>query len=241
MLKPPKIHLQGIAYLALHPRQLKHVTNRELRFRHRHQDRRRWIEWQEYDAYNHIQLMQTHPVELNNNLLHKERTKTISNMVNGLDSRLSVLDVGCGNGAICSPIRKMGHSVTCVELANVAPLTRRCGVESVVGGDAENLAFASEGFDLVLASEVVEHLWNPQNFFSEAFRLLKPGGYLILSTPEGRLGLCYDSHKHYFTLDGLKQMISSNFTICQAKHLEPNGDPTPTLIVLLRKLSTTNN
>jgi 2-polyprenyl-3-methyl-5-hydroxy-6-metoxy-1,4-benzoquinol methylase len=128
-----------------------------------------------------------------------------------------------------------------VELTNVAPLTRRCGVQSVVGGDAENLAFASKSFDLVLASEVVEHLWSPQNFFSEAFRVLKPGGFLILSTPEGRLGLSYDSHKHYFTLDGLKQMISPTFRVCFARHLEPNGDPTPTLIVLLQKLTITNN
>jgi 2-polyprenyl-3-methyl-5-hydroxy-6-metoxy-1,4-benzoquinol methylase len=241
MIKPPKIRLQGIAYLALHPRQLKHVTNRELRFRHRLQDRRRWIEWQEYDAYNHIQLMETHTVELNNHPLQLERTKTISNMVNGLDSLLSVLDVGCGNGAICSPIRKMGHNVTCVELAKVARLTHRCGVQSVMGGDAENLSFATESFDLVLASEVVEHLWTPENFFNEAYRILKPHGYLILSTPEGKLGLNYDSHKHYFTLEILKQMIAPNFTVCQAKHLEPNGDPTPTLIVLLQKLTTANN
>jgi 2-polyprenyl-3-methyl-5-hydroxy-6-metoxy-1,4-benzoquinol methylase len=185
--------------------------------------------------------METHPVELRNSLLHLERRKTISNMVSCLDNRLSVLDVGCGNGAICSPIRKMGHNVTCVELAKVAPLTHDCGVQSVLGGDAENLAFNSESFDLVLASEVVEHLWNPQNFFIEAFRILKPRGYLILSTPEGRMGLNYDSHKHFFTLKGLKQMVDPNFMFCVAKHLEPNGDPTPTLIVLLRKSTTTNN
>ena len=225
----------------LHPRQLKRVTIRELRFRRRHQNRRRWIEWQEHDAYKHIQLMETHPVELRNNLLHLERRKTILDMVNCLDNRLSVLDVGCGNGAICSPIRKMGHNVTCVELAKVAPLTHYCGVQSVMGGDAENLSFAKKSFDLVLASEVVEHLWNPQNFLKEAHRILKTHGYLIISTPEGKMGLSYDSHKHYFTLEGLMQMAMPNFTVCQAKHLEPNGDPTPTLVILLRKSTTTNN
>jgi len=185
--------------------------------------------------------METHPVELQRNLLHLERKKTISSMVGCLGGGLRVLDVGCGNGAICSPIRDMGHDVACVELARVAGLTRDCGVESVVGGDAENLAFAGESFDLVLASEVVEHLWSPQRFFDEAFRILKPHGYLILSTPEGRLGLSYDSHKHYFTLESLKQMVDPNFAVCQAKQLEPNGDPSATLIVLLRKLSITNN
>ena len=135
----------------------------------------------------------------------------------------------------------MGHSITCVELANVAPLTRRCGVQTVMGGDAENLAIATESFDLVLASEVVEHLWNPKNFFNEAYRILKPRGYLILSTPEGKMGLCYDSHKHYFTLEGLREMVNPNFRVCEARHLEPNGDPTPTLIVLARKSATAHN
>lgn len=241
MIRLPRIRLQGLVYLMFHPRQLKHVVMRELRFRYRHHDRRRWIEWQEHDAYKHVRLMESHPVELGNNLLHLERKRTISSMVSGLGGGLRVLDVGCGNGAICSPIRDMGHDVTCVELVKVAGLTRDCGVESVLGGDAENLAFASGSFDLVLASEVVEHLWNPQRFFGEAFRVLRPGGFLVLSTPEGRLGLSFDSHKHYFTLESLKQMVDPNFAVCQAKQLEPNGDPSATLIVLLRKLSITNN
>jgi 2-polyprenyl-3-methyl-5-hydroxy-6-metoxy-1,4-benzoquinol methylase len=183
--------------------------------------------------------METHPVELSNNLLHLERTKIISDMVVSLDNDLVVLDVGCGNGAICSPIREKGNNVTCVELRGVAPLTRHCGVHSVIGGDAENLAFSSEIFDLVLASEVVEHLWNPQNFFNEACRILKTDGHLIISTPEGKMGLCYDAHKHYFTAESLMQMLGKKFKLCQAKHLKANGEPAPTLIASFRK-STTN-
>ena len=63
-----------------------------------------------------------------------------------------------------------------------------------MAGDAEQLAFASESFDVVIASEVVEHLWQPQSFLNEAHRVLKPYGYLIIETPEGEEELNYDSH-----------------------------------------------
>ena len=235
MIKLRKTRIKGLAYLLLHPRQIKQITLRELRFSQRNHNRRKWIEWQEYDGRRHIQFMETYPVELNNNVLHLERTKTILDMIARLDSGLAVLDVGCGNGAICTPIRKNGNNVTCVELKGVAPLTRHCGVYPVIGGDAENLAFSSESFDLVLASEVAEHLWNPQNFFNEAHRVLKTDGHLIISTPEGKMGLCYDAHKHYFTEEILMQMLGKKFKLCQAKHLKANRGPVPTLILLLSK------
>jgi len=180
--------------------------------------------------------METHPDKLSNNLLHVERIKTISDFIAPMDNGLEILDVGCGNGAICKPIREKGNNVTCVELRGVAPLTRHCGVYPIIGGDAENLAFSSESFDLVLASEVVEHLWNPQNFLNEAYRILKTDGYLIISTPEGKMGLCYDSHKHYFTKEILMEILGKKFKLCQTKHLKANGEPAPTLLLLLCKL-----
>jgi 2-polyprenyl-3-methyl-5-hydroxy-6-metoxy-1,4-benzoquinol methylase len=57
------------------------------------------------------------------------------------------------------------------------------------------LSFASKSFNIVLASEMVEHLWDPHGFFDEVYGALKPAGYMIVETPEGREGLHYDSHK----------------------------------------------
>ena len=239
MIRIPTARIKGLTHLLAHPRQFTLVTYRELRFSQRNNNRTKWIKWQERDACRHIQLMENHPVELNNNLLHKARIKIILDFIANLDNGLDVLDVGCGNGAICTPIREKGNNVTCVELGGVAPLTHNCGIDSIIAGDAENLAFPSESFDLILASEVVEHLWDPKNFFKETSRILKPNGLLIISTPEGRMGLCYDSHKHYFTEKKLKQQLGKNFDLLQIKHLKPNGEPAPTIIASFRK-STTN-
>ena len=81
----------------------------------------------------------------------------------------------------------------------------------------------------------MEHLWNPHSFFDEAHRVLKANGHLIIETPEGRESLRYDSHKYYFTVEVLKQMLGTRFNVCEVKRLKPIGVPTPTIILLLRK------
>ena len=52
-----------------------------------------------------------------------------------------------------------------------------------VRGDAENLPFAEEHFDVVVAGELIEHLFNPLYFFSQCNWVLKMAGRLVLSTP----------------------------------------------------------
>lgn len=51
-----------------------------------------------------------------------------------------------------------------------------------VAGNAEQLAFHEE-FDVVVAGEFIEHLYNPGNFLDGVWRSLRPGGRLILTTP----------------------------------------------------------
>jgi 2-polyprenyl-3-methyl-5-hydroxy-6-metoxy-1,4-benzoquinol methylase len=186
-------------------------------------------------------MMQARPAVLHASSLNVARIQIFSGMVSRLGNSLRVLDVGCGEGVIGKPIWKMGNYVISVELPTIATLAHRCGAPLVVAGDAEHLTFASNSFDVVIASEVVEHLWNPDNFFDEAHRVLRANGHLIMETPEGRESLRYDSHKHYFTEEGLKQMIGARFTVCEVKRLKPKGAPTPTIILLLRKSMITKN
>jgi len=233
-----KKRIEGLTYLLTHPKQVKWLIIRETRFRERNRNKRGWVEWQKYDAKLHISMMRENAETLNSSVLNSARIQLFSDMVNSLGNGLNILDVGCGDGTISEPILKMGNNVTSIELPGVANIARMCKVPSVMAGDAEELAFAQSSFDVVLASEVVEHMWNPQSFIDEAYRVLKPAGYLIVETPEGKEGLNYDSHRHYFTVERLKQLVGDRFALVEVKHLKATGRAqTPTIILLLRKLS----
>jgi len=227
MLKMLRRKIQGFPHLLSHPSQLKRLIIRETRYRQRYRSKRKWVEWQKYGCSRHISL-------------NVARIQIFSDMVSRLGDGLRVLDVGCGEGAIGKPLWKMGNYVISVELPTIAALAHRYGVPLVVAGDAEHLTFASNSFDVVIASEVIEHLWNPHNFFHEAYRVLRANGHLIIETPEGRGSLLYDDHKNYFTVERLKQMLGIRFTLCKVERLEATGcAQTPTIILLLRKSATT--
>jgi 2-polyprenyl-3-methyl-5-hydroxy-6-metoxy-1,4-benzoquinol methylase len=130
----------------------------------------------------------------------------------------------------------MGNYVTSVDLPTITKAAHHRRVSWVVAGDAEQLAFTSNTFDIVVASEMVEHLWNPSNFLDEVYRVLKPNGHLIIETPEGQKSLRYDDHKYYFTSDILKQMLSKRFNVREVKRIIPTDLPTSTIILLTDKM-----
>ena len=242
MLKALKKQVQGIIYLLTHPRQLKWIIIRETYYGDRKRSKQKWVEWQKYDAQLHIAMMQAHSDVISENELNSARIRIFIDMIRQIGQNLNVLDVGCGDGVLTEPVWKMGNHVTSMELPEIAKLTQRCRVPSIVAGDAEQLAFASESFDAVFASEMVEHLWQPQTFLDEAHRVLKADGFLIVETPEGKEGLQYDSHRHYFTVERLMQMVSLKFVLVEVKRLKPTGSAqTPTIILLLRKTATAKN
>jgi ubiquinone/menaquinone biosynthesis C-methylase UbiE len=131
----------------------------------------------------------------------------------------------------------MGNFVASVELSGIIALAPKHRVPFAVAGDIEQLACASNTFDLVVASEVVEHLWDPESFFAEAYRVLKDKGYLIVETPEGKGSLNYDSHRHFFTVEILEELLANKFAFCKVERLQAGGlAQTPTIIVLFRKV-----
>ncbi|MEV0444389.1 class I SAM-dependent methyltransferase [Streptomyces spectabilis] len=98
-----------------------------------------------------------------------------------------VLDVGCGDGSaarVAAPLLA-GHRVIGVDWSQDA-LRRASGhLPYVVRGELTDggLPFASGSVDAVLFSEVVEHLVDPDSALDELRRVLRPGGHLMLSTP----------------------------------------------------------
>ena len=238
MLENIKRQLLGLTYLLSHPVQLRHIVIRETLYRQRHRSKQDWVEWQKYDTHSSAPQHSTSTAYARP--INVARIQIFSELVRNVGVGLRILDVGCGDGVISEPMSRMGNNVTSVDLPTITILAQKRRVSSVVAGDAEHLAFASNSFDVVLASEVVEHLWDPHSFFDEAFRVLKTEGYIIIEAPEGEEGLRYDSHKNYFTVEVLERVLGARFVLCEVKRLKPAGVPTHTIIVLFRKLNGSN-
>ncbi len=58
--------------------------------------------------------------------------------------------------------------------------------------DALNLSYANDSFDLVVSCEVIEHVGKPERMLAEIFRVLKPGGYAVLTFPSREFPFTYD-------------------------------------------------
>jgi 2-polyprenyl-3-methyl-5-hydroxy-6-metoxy-1,4-benzoquinol methylase len=140
-----------------------------------------------------------------------------------------VLDVGCGCGAALDKLSNLGFDVEGIDIhpENVVtsgyPLSR-------VDLNSEFLPFHNESFDIVVCTEVLEHLFYPHFVLREISRVLKRGtGYAILSIPNefhlyqrlyvflGRqmsTGIFEINSHHYFpTVSSGREFIQSAFVI----------------------------
>ncbi|MCW4015913.1 MAG: class I SAM-dependent methyltransferase [Candidatus Bathyarchaeota archaeon] len=226
----------GLAYLVLHPSQLKHLIIKHTRYKHRNQTKRKWIEWQKYNSSRIEAALKAHGAESLVRPFNVARIETITDMVQPLGKGLQILDVGGGDGLIGEHLWKMDNNIATIDLPTVSAQSHKREFLSAVTGDAEELPFKTNSFDVVLASEIVEHLWNPNSFLNDAYKILKTGGHLIISTPDGVDGLRYDSHKHYYTIESLEKLLTSKFSLTQVKRLTDVGTPTPTIIVMFQKI-----
>ncbi len=97
----------------------------------------------------------------------------------------AVLDLGCGLGEFTAALSEHGAIVTGCDVAQEALRRARARaptVEFVLTG--EELPFADESFDVVWAGEVLEHVQDGLGLLAEVRRVLRPGGRLLLSTPD---------------------------------------------------------
>ena len=112
---------------------------------------------------------------------HIYRYRFAARYARGMD----VLDVACGEGYGSASLLAGGaRSVVGVDVSQetVDHARDKYGVDARVG-DAESLPVADKSFDLVVSFETIEHVQHPHVFIAECARVLKPGGLLIVSTP----------------------------------------------------------
>ncbi len=96
----------------------------------------------------------------------------------------SLLDAGCGTGAVISllsekyPHKKYTGIDLSPKMIDVAKL-KNINADFICG-DCENLPFNDNSFDVVICSQSFHHYPDPEKFFSNVLRVLRPGGRLIL-------------------------------------------------------------
>jgi 2-polyprenyl-3-methyl-5-hydroxy-6-metoxy-1,4-benzoquinol methylase len=114
-------------------------------------------------------------------------TEVFVTLAQKLDSVRCICDLGCGNGHIAGRLATLGYDVTGIDASRSGiriaqrayPSVRF--VEAMIDGGLQQLNLS--GFDLVISSDVIEHLYRPSDVVAAAFALLKPGGHLLLGTP----------------------------------------------------------
>ena len=134
----------------------------------------------------------------------------------------SILEVGCGDGVVTHLLTSLGYTVVGLDLerralhlgrAEFAKRGRRSPV--VVQGTCAALPFRDAEFSAVLCTEIVEHLDEATSdaFFAEAYRVAKPGGLLVVTTPQKQTDeMKSPYHVHEFSAADLERAIGRYFT-----------------------------
>jgi 2-polyprenyl-3-methyl-5-hydroxy-6-metoxy-1,4-benzoquinol methylase len=97
-----------------------------------------------------------------------------------------LLDVGCGNGQTLCSMAALGWQSEGIDTDPVAVQVANAKGLTVRQGTLQSLQFTTGSFDSVVMNHVIEHVHDPLSLMKECHRILKPGGRLIVVTPNIR-------------------------------------------------------
>ena len=138
-----------------------------------------------------------------------------------------ILDVGCGNGWVAQYFLPKGKKVVSMDISVTNPvrvLKENPGENhAAIVADAYYLPFKKNTFDAVIASEIMEHVYDPKLFISGLMEVLKPGGRLVITTPYNEkieYFLCVHcnrptpkhAHLHSFSEKNIADFIPQEYT-----------------------------
>ena len=140
-----------------------------------------------------------------------KRFKYLSNLLEGE----KILEIGCGNGDLSLEIAKNGFNIVGIDIsqAGIAQANEIAQREHLDGKanfsvmDATNLDFPDNCFDSVIIPEVFEHIRDSRKILEEALRVVRNGGRIVISLPQG-FSVPYEGHIRVFFKDTLENELS---------------------------------
>jgi len=147
--------------------------------------------------------------------LRKQHTLSLIKRVTKKGDR--ILDVAGAQGNFTLLLTELGYNVTWndirTDLADYVEMKKDVGNISYKPGNAFDIKF-DELFDVVLATEIIEHVAHPDDFLVKLSNLVKPGGHIVISTPLGS----------YFKNKLPKFSKFNNASVFESMQFGPNAD-----------------
>jgi predicted SAM-dependent methyltransferase len=163
-------------------------------------------------------------------VLKQRKLKEIQTLLGSTDG-LFCLDIGGDNGVVSYLLRRGGGNWKSADLDDKAVRAiRELVCDAVFQIDGRKTCFKDDEFDRVVIVDFLEHIRTDGEFTRELFRILKPGGELVVNVPYVKksllrkfrhaIGETDEKHGHLrpgYTVEGLTQLFQDQFTIVFSK------------------------
>lgn len=161
------------------------------------------------------------------NVIFSLRKRQVVQRLSIVDSTQTIVDLGSGYDArlLCSLLSQYTQlRAAAVDMAFKSELKQVARLRTVVNDLDMPLILEDSSADMCISLAVLEHLNNPQDFLKEVFRVLKPGGRVVLTTPGPSSKLLLEflalklkvidaaeilDHKNYFSSSDLNLMFTT--------------------------------